>query len=324
MKRAPKKPKMERRGGATKTRSKRKLAYAVRVRKNPEGVIVAQDLGPAGTGYPSERQARQVAQTAADAGVGRGNQVYLERVRVSRAAQRHARETLEAGLKQPVTAGPKRPGAVSNPGTVQSLGFRKDTFSRQSARTWAKAHGYRWVDRDVDETGAFYWMRQAEPDRFARIRTIHLTRGVEARMGYGTARKNPNASQHRASAVKMAAQVAGAPDAATRRYFEGALAAHAGDPRANPERSEYEQILAAASRIYRVSQRDLRKVIKPLSGDVALYGISHEQHPGIPDAFRDRRSWELHERLNAAMSKIIGRRVYTESQNAGYSKVYYA
>ena len=66
---------------------------------------------------------------------------------------------------------------------VQALLFPADRFTAARAREWAKRHG--WKAGDVDETTGFIHLRQEDPARFVRIRTVYLGgSGVQARVGW--------------------------------------------------------------------------------------------------------------------------------------------
>ena len=66
---------------------------------------------------------------------------------------------------------------------VQSLVFDKDFFTKASARTWAKSHGFR--STGVDETLNTFRIRQHSPDDFTRgtFRTVTMTEGVMGVVG---------------------------------------------------------------------------------------------------------------------------------------------
>lgn len=73
---------------------------------------------------------------------------------------------------------------AENPSTVQSLIFAKSEFERRSsAVSWAKNHDF--LFRDVDETGQSFRLRQRHPDDFDQktLRTISLSKGVDAVIG---------------------------------------------------------------------------------------------------------------------------------------------
>jgi hypothetical protein len=75
-------------------------------------------------------------------------------------------------------------GAVCPEGSrVQALLFQKDRFSLAQAKAWAKRH--EWKAGDVDETQDFIHLRQEDPSRFERIRTVFFGgSGVQARVGW--------------------------------------------------------------------------------------------------------------------------------------------
>lgn len=65
---------------------------------------------------------------------------------------------------------------------VQSLLFsRKAGWTVERANRWAKAHGYR--SRDADVTAGNVRLRQADPKRFRRLRTVTFGRGIKAIVG---------------------------------------------------------------------------------------------------------------------------------------------
>jgi len=65
----------------------------------------------------------------------------------------------------------------------QTLLFPRDRFTVAQAKAWAKRHD--WKSNDVDVTADFIHLRQEDPHRFRRIRTVHMGgRGVQARVGW--------------------------------------------------------------------------------------------------------------------------------------------
>src|SRR5262249_31083005 len=76
------------------------------------------------------------------------------------------------------------PVVKANPGSrVQSLIFDKDKYKdAKEAKAWANDHGF--DAGKVDETSDSFRIRQEDPDHFARIRTISLTTGVKATVGF--------------------------------------------------------------------------------------------------------------------------------------------
>jgi hypothetical protein len=75
--------------------------------------------------------------------------------------------------------------AKAGPGSrVQTLIFDKDKYPKpDDARGWAKDHGFEGTNK-IDETSQSYRIRQAQPDEFSRMRTISLTEGVSAVIGF--------------------------------------------------------------------------------------------------------------------------------------------
>jgi hypothetical protein len=66
---------------------------------------------------------------------------------------------------------------------VQALLFLKDRFSLKQAKAWAQRHN--WRSNDVDATDEYIHLRQEDPSKFERIRTVFLGgRGVQARVGW--------------------------------------------------------------------------------------------------------------------------------------------
>ena len=65
---------------------------------------------------------------------------------------------------------------------VQSLLFRRDEgWTVSKANRWAKAHGYRAKDADV--TAAYVRLRQSDPKRYRRLRTVTFGDGIRAVVG---------------------------------------------------------------------------------------------------------------------------------------------
>jgi hypothetical protein len=67
---------------------------------------------------------------------------------------------------------------------VQSLLFSRDAgWTVSSANRWARAHGYRAKDADV--TANNVRLRQVDPNRFSRLRTITFSQreGIKAIVG---------------------------------------------------------------------------------------------------------------------------------------------
>lgn len=65
---------------------------------------------------------------------------------------------------------------------VQSLLFRRDTWTVARARAWARKHGYR--SSKVDVTQDYVRLRQAPPGRFDRMRTREFGHGIQAVVGF--------------------------------------------------------------------------------------------------------------------------------------------
>lgn len=66
---------------------------------------------------------------------------------------------------------------------VQTLLFPRDRFTVSEAKAWATRHD--WKSGDVDVTSDFIHLRQENPARFRRIRTVRMGgRGVQARVGW--------------------------------------------------------------------------------------------------------------------------------------------
>jgi hypothetical protein len=75
-------------------------------------------------------------------------------------------------------------GKVAGPGSrVQALVFDKDRYKKaDEARGWANDHGFE--GKKVEAAGAEWRVRQADPDQFDRMRTVELTEGVKAVVGF--------------------------------------------------------------------------------------------------------------------------------------------
>jgi hypothetical protein len=66
---------------------------------------------------------------------------------------------------------------------VQTLVFDKGKYKgADEAKAWASDHGFK--SEKVDETGESFRLRQEDPGAFARMRTIDLTEGVQAVVGF--------------------------------------------------------------------------------------------------------------------------------------------
>lgn len=79
------------------------------------------------------------------------------------------------------------------PMKIQSLIFDKQHFTQEKATAWARSHGYR---SGVDETGESYRMRQADPSKYDKMRTIDITTGIKAVVGKSRIGKSsPTSSQ---------------------------------------------------------------------------------------------------------------------------------
>lgn len=84
-------------------------------------------------------------------------------------------------FRQQVAAAVK---SAAGPGSrVQSLIFAKDKYpSAKEAKSWASDHSFK--SGKVDETGESFRIRQADPGAFDHMRTISLTEGVSAVIGF--------------------------------------------------------------------------------------------------------------------------------------------
>lgn len=65
---------------------------------------------------------------------------------------------------------------------VQTLLFSRSSFTPSSAKTWARSHGYK--SGKVDVTDKYIRLRQADPGRFSRMRTITFKPGLKAVVGF--------------------------------------------------------------------------------------------------------------------------------------------
>jgi len=66
---------------------------------------------------------------------------------------------------------------------VQSLLFPRYRFDVAGAKAWSERHG--WRSDDVDVKDEYIHLRQEDPSRFERIRTVQFGgSGVEARVGW--------------------------------------------------------------------------------------------------------------------------------------------
>lgn len=74
--------------------------------------------------------------------------------------------------------------AKAGPGSrVQTLVFDKEKYPKaEDAQGWASDHGFK--SEEVDETGESFRLRQEDPGAFVRMRTISLTEGVGAVVGF--------------------------------------------------------------------------------------------------------------------------------------------
>lgn len=69
---------------------------------------------------------------------------------------------------------------IEEASSVQSLIFSKEAFDKDSAKTWAKKHGFK---SGVDEKEGTYRMRQQNPKKFAIMRTKSFGKGIKAIIG---------------------------------------------------------------------------------------------------------------------------------------------
>lgn len=66
---------------------------------------------------------------------------------------------------------------------VQTLLFPTSRFTVAAAKAWAARHN--WKYSDVDVKPEFIHLRQADPSRYRRIRTVYMGgSGVQARVGW--------------------------------------------------------------------------------------------------------------------------------------------
>lgn len=70
---------------------------------------------------------------------------------------------------------------------VQTLIFDKDYFSQGEAESWAKSHDF--TVSKVDEKDETYRIRQENPDKFPRMRTIQFGPGIKAVVGFAKGEK---------------------------------------------------------------------------------------------------------------------------------------
>ena len=70
--------------------------------------------------------------------------------------------------------------AKKKPMNIQSLIFDKKVFTKDKAKAWAGAHGYKM---DIDENNSSYRMRQKSPSGLSKMRTINITDGLKAVVG---------------------------------------------------------------------------------------------------------------------------------------------
>jgi hypothetical protein len=67
--------------------------------------------------------------------------------------------------------------------SVQTLLFPRDRFTVDAAKAWARSRS--WRASDVDVTDAFIHLRQEDPSRYKRLRTVPFGgSGIEARVGW--------------------------------------------------------------------------------------------------------------------------------------------
>ena len=64
---------------------------------------------------------------------------------------------------------------------TQTLLFSRHKYDTASARAWARAHGYR--SGKVDVTANYIRIRQKDPSRFRRLRTVPFSRDIKAVIG---------------------------------------------------------------------------------------------------------------------------------------------
>ena len=75
----------------------------------------------------------------------------------------------------------------ANPTDVQSLIFSKDKYPADKAKSWAKAHGYKFSDVDVTDDSVR--LRQRQPGAMKGFRTIEFGPGIKAVIGKSKAHK---------------------------------------------------------------------------------------------------------------------------------------
>jgi hypothetical protein len=85
---------------------------------------------------------------------------------------------------------------------IQSLIFDKRLFDERKARTWINRH--RFIDKEIDATNASFRFRQRDPNKFDRssFRTITLTDGVKAVIGWPKSQKEAKMARRRKKARK--------------------------------------------------------------------------------------------------------------------------
>lgn len=66
---------------------------------------------------------------------------------------------------------------------IQSLIFDKKLFNQYQAIEWLYTHGFH-ITKPVDERVRSYRYRQYPPSRFKYFRTIELTDGIKAVVGF--------------------------------------------------------------------------------------------------------------------------------------------
>lgn len=66
---------------------------------------------------------------------------------------------------------------------IQSIIFDKKVFTQRKAVEWLYKHGF-YITKPVDETKNTYRYRQIEPKYFQVMRTIKLTDGIKAVLGF--------------------------------------------------------------------------------------------------------------------------------------------
>jgi len=68
-----------------------------------------------------------------------------------------------------------------NSSEIQSLIFKKDKFSKEKAKKWAKEHGFK--NSKVDEKEETFRLRQKNPGQYKTMRTFDMKDGVKAVVG---------------------------------------------------------------------------------------------------------------------------------------------